>query len=158
MSINFQPKILTYFSENERKKIDSEVERRKKQLELSRDILAKNIILPALAKFQFAEYVEINNEGNVTYTDFRDFSETLFTEGWEFFRPLLPSPKIISKELKTCKINESEYENFLKEKFNGFCKDGLIEKKVTREEIDLEKWVSSINQSQVFGGIQQQVK
>lgn len=60
MPIYFKPKISTYFSENGSKKVQYEIEKRKKQLESSREILAKNIILPTIARYQFAEVVEID--------------------------------------------------------------------------------------------------
>lgn len=135
MSIKFQPKIRTYFSKNGKSKVDSEIEKKRKQLELSRDVLAKNIILPAMARFQFAEYAEIDNNGNVIYKNV----ENLFDGSWESFRPALPLPKVLSRELRACNIAETEYENFLQEKIHGFSKQGLLEKRVDREDIDLVK-------------------
>jgi len=133
MTIDFQPHISRYFSKEGAKEVRSEAEERKRQVELSRDILAKNIILPAMARFQFAEYVEIDVKGNVAYRELSD----LFSDSWEFFRDALPSPRMIPRELRACSIKETDYEDFLKERFNGLCKDGLIAK--TIEKTDLEK-------------------
>ena len=138
MTIEYQPKMPTFFSKDAKKKVNAEVEKRRRQIELSRDTLAKNIILPLIGSFQFAEFVDIDTDGNVTYTN-HEALENLFWGGWNTLSLPLPPPKILSKELKACKINEGEYENFLKTKMHEFSKQGLLEKEVDRREVDLAK-------------------
>lgn len=150
MTTDFQPNISKYFSKEGVKEVKSELEERKRQIELSRDILAKNIILPAMARFQFAEYVEIDLEGNVAYKKLDD----LVSDDWEFFSYALPSPRVLSRELRACKLYEKNYDSFLKKKFSEFLENGLIEKNVLKHEINLEREGNVYQENHAFGEIQ----